>query len=250
MSLWFLERYKPLASNDNDEYWMTYEYFRCNFGGLIITSGTDPFRPQGFSIKRYYKRDDILDCEIRPSNLSNMEKSANYQSNRSQPSSSYIVRSTQSRSKNTLTTSNVPQKCHSYAPSNSPQDNFVNILFNSRNISCSTNNNEYMNTQDYKKRWTWQRGSSDDTNFHHLSRIESISSVRSQDGESLNGESELHAQGFYYRRKSAPLIGRNFSSSSLSHLTHSSFLATKTDNFRSRGGWKLLVEHRNRWTSK
>jgi hypothetical protein len=36
--------------------------------------------------------------------------------------------------------------------------------------------------------------------------------VRSQDGESLNGESELHAQGFYYRRKSAPLIGRNFSS--------------------------------------
>lgn len=243
VSLWFLEKYKPLFCKDNDEYWMTYEDFRCNFGGLIIVSGVEPFRSEGFGIERYYKRVDYQENENRSQGFS-MEKTMNKQIRKNPSSSSYIVKHS-STPKNVLTAPSHYQQRHSFATSStSNQDNFVSILFNSRNIVCNENNNEYLD----KKRWTWNRGSSDDTN-HPFSRIESISSVKSQDIDSINGESD-HVSGIRYRRMSAPILGRNHSISSLSHLTHSSFLATKTDYFRSRGGWKLLVEHCNRWTKK
>lgn len=35
---------------------MTLEDFRCNFGGLIICSQTDPFKPDGFNVERMYTR--------------------------------------------------------------------------------------------------------------------------------------------------------------------------------------------------
>ena len=255
VSLWFMEKYKPLQCKDKDEYWMKYEDFRCNFGGLIIISGTDPFRSEGLSIERIYKRSDSSDSTTRPPSGQSIDGALPI-SSRNSTASSFIVRNGQSQNRlhNSLNPPNdTIQKRHSFT--SSPQtDNIMNMLLNGRNVPCSKNNNEYSDCPAYKKRWYWRRGSSDDTAVYPFSRIESICSEKSQDGDSINGETDITGfqAGFAYayRRKSAPLIGRNFSSSSLSHLTHSSFLATKTDFFRSRGGWKLLVEHHDRWISK
>ncbi|XP_071143608.1 uncharacterized protein [Mytilus edulis] len=252
VSLWFMEKYKPLQCKDKDEYWMKYEDFRCNFGGLIIISGTDPFRSEGLSIERIYKRSDSSDSTTRPPSGQSIDGALPI-SSRNSTASSFIVRNGQSQNRlhNSLNPPNdTIQKRHSFT--SSPQtDNIMNMLLNGRNVPCSKNNNEYSDCPAYKKRWYWRRGSSDDTAVYPFSRIESICSEKSPDGDSINGETDITGfqAGFAYayRRKSAPLIGRNFSSSSLSHLTHSSFLATKTDFFRSRGGWKLLVEHHDRW---
>ncbi|OWF34953.1 Calpain-9 [Mizuhopecten yessoensis] len=50
----FLERYRPLLCKDSDEYWLSMEDFRCNFGGLVICSGKEPFRLEGFNLDRVY----------------------------------------------------------------------------------------------------------------------------------------------------------------------------------------------------
>ena len=60
----FYGRYKPQFNKDPDEYWMTFEDFRCNFGGLIICSDSAPYRTEGMNIDRCYRR--LSDEEIKP----------------------------------------------------------------------------------------------------------------------------------------------------------------------------------------
>ena len=60
----FYGRYKPQFNKDPDEYWMTFEDFRCNFGGLIICSDSAPYRTEGMNIDRCYRR--LSEEEIKP----------------------------------------------------------------------------------------------------------------------------------------------------------------------------------------
>lgn len=60
----FYGKYKPQTNKDADEYWITFEDFRCNFGGLIICSDPAPFRTEGMNIERCYRR--LSDGEIKP----------------------------------------------------------------------------------------------------------------------------------------------------------------------------------------
>ena len=60
----FSGRYKPQCNKDPDEYWITFEDFRCNFGGLIICSDAAPYRTEGMNIERCYRR--LSDDEIKP----------------------------------------------------------------------------------------------------------------------------------------------------------------------------------------
>eukprot|EP00106_Octopus_bimaculoides_P001346 XP_014768788.1 PREDICTED: uncharacterized protein LOC106868161 [Octopus bimaculoides] len=52
----FMERYKPLQNKEQDEYWMTVEDFRCNFGSMIICSSSEPYVPEGLNLTRKYSR--------------------------------------------------------------------------------------------------------------------------------------------------------------------------------------------------
>lgn len=250
-----MDKYKPISCKDKDEYWMTYEDFRCNFGGLIIISGTDPFRTEGYCVDRFYKRKESIERDIRSSCTPTTQKTVSNSVPSTLASSPYVVKNTPQPSNQgkVIPTLSVPDpEIQNQHNPHSPNDSIVTRLFNGRNNSLNNNNNngEYSKMPAYKKRWNWRRGSSDDFSIHPFSRIESISSEKSQDGDSINGELDPKCFAYAYRRKSAPLIGRNYSLSSLSHLTHSSFLATKTDFFRSHGGWKLIVQHRDRWRSE
>ncbi|KAK7495173.1 hypothetical protein BaRGS_00013583, partial [Batillaria attramentaria] len=50
----FLQRLQPLTKKDEDEYWISMDDFRCNFGGLFIVSSVEPFRVDGLSLTRSY----------------------------------------------------------------------------------------------------------------------------------------------------------------------------------------------------
>jgi hypothetical protein len=52
----FFSKYKPLGNKDENEYWMTLEDFRCNFGGLIICSTEIPYTTEGLNLQRCYRR--------------------------------------------------------------------------------------------------------------------------------------------------------------------------------------------------
>ena len=60
----FNGKYKPQCHKDPDEYWITFEDFRCNFGGLIICSDSAPYRTEGMNIERCYRR--LSEEEIKP----------------------------------------------------------------------------------------------------------------------------------------------------------------------------------------
>ncbi|ESO83134.1 hypothetical protein LOTGIDRAFT_169536 [Lottia gigantea] len=51
-----------------------------------------------------------------------------------------------------------------------------------------------------------------------------------------------------HRPKSAPSSSRNNSDTSLASLTQSHFLANKTDYFKQPGRWKVMFEHKFKWT--
>ncbi|KAJ8321759.1 hypothetical protein KUTeg_000230 [Tegillarca granosa] len=59
----FKNKYRPFTNKEEDEYWMTLEDFRCNFGGLVICSQTDPYKPDGFNVERMYIRKKTTDFD-------------------------------------------------------------------------------------------------------------------------------------------------------------------------------------------
>lgn len=249
-----MEKYKPISCKDKDEYWMTYEDFRCNFGGLVIVSGTDPFRTEGYGVDRYYKRKESLERESR--SCTTVHKPLSKSVGCKMASLPYVVKSTpQATPQSRVGPIRSIPNADIQNQNSSNSSKIVSMLLNGQSSSVNNNNNninkgEYSKMPAYKKRWNWRRGSSDDLSNHPFSRIESIGSEKSQDGDSINGDIDPKCLAYAYRRRSTPLIGRNYSTSSLSYLTHSSFLATKTDFFRSHGSWKTIVEHRDRWQSE
>lgn len=53
-----MERFQPLQNKDDDEYWLTVEDFRCNFGSMIICSNSEPYIQEGLNVTRKYNRSD------------------------------------------------------------------------------------------------------------------------------------------------------------------------------------------------
>ena len=51
----FMTRLQPQIKKDDDEYWITFGDFRCNFGGLFIISSPEPFRLDGFNVSRTFR---------------------------------------------------------------------------------------------------------------------------------------------------------------------------------------------------
>ncbi|KAK7092094.1 hypothetical protein V1264_009695 [Littorina saxatilis] len=72
----FRHRFQPLTKKDDDEYWISMEDFRCNFGGLFIISSPEPFRVDGLSLARSYHLQDGWDYTTLASDLTPTSVSA------------------------------------------------------------------------------------------------------------------------------------------------------------------------------
>lgn len=57
-----MDRLQPLTKKDDDEYWVSMEDFRCNFGGLFVVSSPEPFRVDGLSLARCYHLPPAMEC--------------------------------------------------------------------------------------------------------------------------------------------------------------------------------------------
>lgn len=74
----FFAKYKPLSDKESNEYWMTLEDFRCNFGGLVVCSSDTAFTTEGLLVERCYRR--LSEDEIKSGlkSCSSMFKSLKY----------------------------------------------------------------------------------------------------------------------------------------------------------------------------
>ncbi|KAK6168051.1 hypothetical protein SNE40_021953 [Patella caerulea] len=54
----FKENFRPLSRKEDDEYWLTMEDFRCNFGGIFVISSTEPFTTDGLRLERKYRQEN------------------------------------------------------------------------------------------------------------------------------------------------------------------------------------------------
>ncbi|XP_060606456.1 uncharacterized protein LOC132758775 isoform X2 [Ruditapes philippinarum] len=89
----FFSKYKPLGNKDENEYWMTLEDFRCNFGGLIICSTEIPYTTEGLNLQRCYRR--LSEDEIKTGQRSlftqpKERRRSSDSKHRRQPSATYL----------------------------------------------------------------------------------------------------------------------------------------------------------------
>ncbi|XP_069105998.1 uncharacterized protein [Argopecten irradians] len=285
----FLERYRPLLCKDSDEYWMSMEDFRCNFGGLIICSGKEPFRLEGFNLERCYSCPKESEMVVNNNHTSSerlvrktcskvlknnrVEKYATGMENNKLPcrnndsSNEILVK----ESKQTVKMDNITKKeqCSRNKVGIIPpvldgmdEDNIMTILLNRRRGSENRYNQRKSDPYLRSASHTFTR-----TDFHKFDRIQPLNSslsVHSCSSElestysasdiSVNipeGRSRENSLSKGRRNSSYPLLySRKHSSGSVSHLTQSNFLAMKTDTFRSHNEWKPIMEHYDKWTKQ
>ncbi|XP_061165059.1 uncharacterized protein LOC133173991 [Saccostrea echinata] len=251
----FNEKYTPLKTKEDNEYWMTLNDFQCNFGGLIICSGTDPYRAEGFGVMRSYT------CKTE--NLSDLVYILHSQRRLSERRSSSLKAKDHGRLRNhvnekvkktekkineiKVTETNLTVKMdtcrrHSTGDATVTSENITHISYPGY-ITDHTTQGHNIKCQMFTSR--------KHHSYPHEEIYNNINTRVSFDLNSSNSTSDISV--IISRPHSAPMSAgetdsKYGSSGSVSQLTQSNFLATRKDFFRPRGGWKQIIEQHGKWT--
>ncbi|XP_060069829.1 uncharacterized protein LOC132549877 [Ylistrum balloti] len=284
----YLERYHPLLCKDPDEYWLSMEDFRCNFGGLIICSGKEPFRLEGFNVARVYgctKEPEVVtnnnvshDTYCRQSRSTTLKNTRDDKYKAGIENSKLSPRVQESNKEITVKENKQTIKVDTTKKEHFPRnkvgiittltdgvdESALMTLLNQRRGSENPNTYRSTDPKGYMRRRSASHASTriDHPRFDRLQQLNSSLSVNSFSSEpdstysasdiSVNiseTRSRENSVSRGGRKLSFPLVhSRKLSAGSVSHLTQSNFLAMKKDHFRSHGEWNVIMEHYDRWT--
>lgn len=297
----FQDKFKPLQNKSEHEYWMALEDFRCNFGGVIIVSSTEPYKQDGSTVQRQYKKDNVIvnGARINRSFHGMQQESERAHAYKEQCKSS--IRRNSSAPAHSSARADTQNTCSNGSKENSI--NFDMFITDKREIIKQTGHvlphpPRRISMQDYQKsmyvsgncftrrsmtnraklakvnkpptspdnfaditattnsKSTCNSESTDKTARTFFGRKASVGSVLSEQSTSdicLHFNSSNPSETVTWRPQSAPNkqnVIRKDPTVSMSTLVKNSFLAKRTDHFRSDGSWHLLLYHKEQWLSK
>ncbi|XP_033726509.1 uncharacterized protein LOC117316119 [Pecten maximus] len=284
----FLDRYRPLLCKDPDEYWISMEDFRCNFGGLVICSGREPFRLEGFNVERSYscakERESVVNNNTSSDTYSRKpcstvlknnrvgkcvsETENNRYPSRTQDCNNEITvkENKQTIKLDTTKKEQFPRNKVGIVSPVSDEESIIQILLKRRRGSENPNSYRTCDQTGYVRKRSASHTSAriEHPRFDRLQPLNSSLSVHScsSELESTYSASDIsvsipemrsreNSLSTGCRNSSFPLLyTRKHSTGSVSHLTQSNFFAMKTDSFRSHDEWKLIMEHYDKWTKQ
>lgn len=248
----FMEKYLPQKNKEDNEYWMTLNDFQCNFGGLIICSGVEPYYIEGFGLERSFtcKTEKIPDLVyiLHSQRRLSERRSSSLKSRDHGRLRSYVSEKVKKKvneikvSETNLTVKMDTCRRRSTGDATS-SENITHISYPGC-ISYDHTTQGHLKCQMYTSR--------KHQSLPHEEIYNSINTRVSFELESSNSTSDISV--IISRPHSAPMSSADTdskfgSSGSVSQLTQSNFLATRKDFFRPRGGWKQIIEQHGGWTS-
>ena len=268
----FVSKYNPATLKDKDEYWMLLDDFRINFGGLIICSSVDPYRPEGFGVHR--RNSCHIDSE-REAFHKPVSQYGKYLNDRMYKHRNSLIhksaectakRKIESRGEIKVVEDSMTVKLDNTNPARSrgggPRRHSIDITDRTvveedlahfsfqGEVSCE------IETNNIRCNWITSRTkmADVDSKVPHTCDCRMSAASNISDSESYFSTSDIslsiHEQ-VIGRPRSAPMGHmKRHSSGSLSLLTQTNFLATRTDCFRSHGAWKQIVDFKSSWKSK
>ncbi|XP_046561732.1 calpain-3-like isoform X1 [Haliotis rubra] len=283
----FKDKYRPLSRKEEDEYWLSMDDFRCNFGGLVIISSTEAFNYEGLTVDRNYSLDNdfplgkdrnkfLFGNQTRP--LLNFERTSSpcehgikmFCDSRPNAGKMKLVKKSSfvnncsvdmditgadrtvvlDCTKERLKADDKRKMTEKHArpvPKGPPQ-------VKERKVSQPLDQHGVTSPTASSRRQSnpWMCKSQTSVPVDGDKRQKRASSFLTQSEPYSSSEISLHIRTTLSvddngRPQSAPLP-RNHSTGSLSSLTQINFLATKADFFRAHGRWRNILEYKDKWS--
>ena len=248
----FMEKYLPQKNKEDNEYWMTLNDFQCNFGGLIICSGVEPYYIEGFGLERSFtcKTEKIPDLVyiLHSQRRLSERRSSSLKSRDHGRLRGYVSEKVKKKvNEIKVSETNLTVKmdtCRRRSTGDATSSENINHISYPGCISYDHTTQGHLKCQMYTSR--------KHQSLPHEEIYNSINTRVSFELESSNSTSDISV--IISRPHSAPMSSADTdskfgSSGSVSQLTQSNFLATRKDFFRPRGGWKQIIEQHGGWTS-